>query len=218
MMQPLGQLLAYMVGLAALHGLSTPFGKYELHSQTPDGNNSRIGIDILWRIVAGVGGIPALIALIFRWTIPESPRYTWDIKRNSVKAVWDTAEGTTGLFSGWSRRGNERDYDGDGEVAQGTGIDGNVMEMARVPRRQDFAQPNVPQNTYGGPNGHALPNGDTLETTNRLSPGLDDGEENWSQFTRKRWSQFFHDGDGQGGNWRYVFGVSVCWAFLDFVF
>nr|AHL29283.1 phosphate transporter [Gigaspora margarita] len=46
-------------------------------------------IDYIWRIVTGVGAVPAFIALYYRLTIPESPRYTMDIERNINKATTD---------------------------------------------------------------------------------------------------------------------------------
>lgn len=43
-------------------------------------------IDRTWRILLGLGCIPAVVALYFRLTIPETPRFTMDIERN-VKQV-----------------------------------------------------------------------------------------------------------------------------------
>lgn len=43
-------------------------------------------IDRTWRILVGLGCVPAAIALYFRLTIPETPRFTMDIERN-VKQV-----------------------------------------------------------------------------------------------------------------------------------
>jgi PHS family inorganic phosphate transporter-like MFS transporter len=48
-------------------------------------------IDRLWRLVVGIGIIPAVIALAFRFTIPESPRYTLDILQNTKATLEDTA-------------------------------------------------------------------------------------------------------------------------------
>lgn len=45
-----------------------------------------MAIDRTWRLLLGLGCIPAAIALYFRLTIPETPRYTMDIERN-VKQV-----------------------------------------------------------------------------------------------------------------------------------
>ncbi len=43
----------------------------------------------IWRILIGLGGVPAVIALLARSTIPESPRFTMDIHHNIDKAVFD---------------------------------------------------------------------------------------------------------------------------------
>ena len=51
--------------------------------------DSRLPLDSAWRWVYGVAAIPAAIALLFRFTIPESPRYTWDVARNPNKADQD---------------------------------------------------------------------------------------------------------------------------------
>ena len=47
-------------------------------------------VDIMWRLVLGFGGIPGWFALYYRLTIPETPRYTFDVKHNLEKAVADS--------------------------------------------------------------------------------------------------------------------------------
>jgi PHS family inorganic phosphate transporter-like MFS transporter len=42
--------------------------------------------DYVWRLIVGFGCIPACIALYFRLTIPESPRYTADVELNTHQA------------------------------------------------------------------------------------------------------------------------------------
>lgn len=49
----------------------------------------QLALDKSWRIVYGMGIVPAVIALFFRLTIPETIRYTLDIKRNEPGAVRD---------------------------------------------------------------------------------------------------------------------------------
>src|SRR5580700_6502346 len=44
-------------------------------------------MDSIWRWVFAVGIIPAFVALWFRLTIIESPRYTADVGRDSRKAM-----------------------------------------------------------------------------------------------------------------------------------
>jgi MFS transporter, PHS family, inorganic phosphate transporter len=46
-------------------------------------------VDKVWRIVVGFGCIPAVMALYYRLTIPESPRYTIDIERDIVQGEDD---------------------------------------------------------------------------------------------------------------------------------
>lgn len=46
-------------------------------------------LDSVWRCVVAVGTIPALFAIIFRLTIPESPRYTMDVLDDGMTALYD---------------------------------------------------------------------------------------------------------------------------------
>ncbi|KAL1879408.1 hypothetical protein VTK73DRAFT_6940 [Phialemonium thermophilum] len=46
-------------------------------------------IDKMWRIVIGFGAVPGCIALYYRLTIPETPRYTFDVTRDVEKADED---------------------------------------------------------------------------------------------------------------------------------
>jgi PHS family inorganic phosphate transporter-like MFS transporter len=63
-MQPLGQLCAYAAGLTALK----TFG------------SSKVEVDKQWRYVVGIGGIPTLLALGFRLSMPEGGRYRYDVR------------------------------------------------------------------------------------------------------------------------------------------
>jgi len=46
-------------------------------------------VDNMWRILIGLGMVPACIALYFRLTIPETPRFTMDVERNYNQAKQD---------------------------------------------------------------------------------------------------------------------------------
>ena len=53
----------------------------------------------MWRILIGVGCLPGVVALYFRLTIPETPRFTMDIERNVNQATQDVDNFlTTGTF------------------------------------------------------------------------------------------------------------------------
>jgi PHS family inorganic phosphate transporter-like MFS transporter len=57
-------------------------------------------VDYTWRLLIGLGCVPACIALYFRLTIPETPRFTLDIERNVRRATEDIA----GAIQGVARR------------------------------------------------------------------------------------------------------------------
>jgi PHS family inorganic phosphate transporter-like MFS transporter len=46
-------------------------------------------VDYCWRILIGLGCVPGVIALYFRLTIPETPRFTMDIDRDVQRATMD---------------------------------------------------------------------------------------------------------------------------------
>jgi PHS family inorganic phosphate transporter-like MFS transporter len=49
-------------------------------------------VDYMWRLLIGLGCVPGCIALYFRLTIPETPRFTMDIERNLDQAQADIKE------------------------------------------------------------------------------------------------------------------------------
>ncbi|KAI0067338.1 phosphate permease [Artomyces pyxidatus] len=56
-------------------------------------------VDYCWRLLIGLGCVPGVIALYFRLTIPETPRFTMDIERNVAQASQDIENVlTTGDF------------------------------------------------------------------------------------------------------------------------
>lgn len=46
-------------------------------------------LDQMWRILIGIGCVPGTLALFYRFTIPETPRFTMDIARNVNQASQD---------------------------------------------------------------------------------------------------------------------------------
>lgn len=46
-------------------------------------------VDTCWRLLIGLGAVPGAIALYFRLTIPETPRFTMDIERDVKGAATD---------------------------------------------------------------------------------------------------------------------------------
>ncbi|KAI8982731.1 phosphate transporter [Trametes punicea] len=46
-------------------------------------------VDYMWRLLIGLGCVPGAVALYFRLTIPETPRFTMDVERNVRRAARD---------------------------------------------------------------------------------------------------------------------------------
>ncbi|KAG6334803.1 hypothetical protein ID866_4292 [Astraeus odoratus] len=76
-----GQFAASAAGIIVLSAFKTEIISAPYPAATP--------IDYCWRILIGLGCIPAVIALYFRLTIPETPRFTMDIERNVTLASRD---------------------------------------------------------------------------------------------------------------------------------
>lgn len=59
-----------------------------------------LAVDKMWRIVIGFGAVPGCIALYYRLTIPETPRYTFDVDRDVIQASSDIKAFKTGAPKG----------------------------------------------------------------------------------------------------------------------
>ncbi|KAM0789097.1 hypothetical protein ACM66B_003154 [Microbotryomycetes sp. NB124-2] len=46
-------------------------------------------LDHCWRLLIGLGAVPGAVALYFRLTLPETPRFTMDVERNIKQAASD---------------------------------------------------------------------------------------------------------------------------------
>ncbi|PHH87461.1 hypothetical protein CDD83_8853 [Cordyceps sp. RAO-2017] len=97
-MQGLGQLGAALVMLFATLGFRSQLeGAADV--ARCDGE-CRIAVDKMWRLLIGFGAVPACIALYFRLTIPETPRYTFDVARDVEKAQDDVKAYMSGKHEG----------------------------------------------------------------------------------------------------------------------
>lgn len=87
-MQGFGQLGAALIALIVTAGF-----KDSLLTATDESTCSgvcQVAVDKMWRVVIGFGAVPGCIALYYRLTIPETPRYTFDVARDVEKAGADT--------------------------------------------------------------------------------------------------------------------------------
>ncbi|KAI9845681.1 MAG: Inorganic phosphate transporter pho84, partial [Thelocarpon superellum] len=59
-----------------------------------------LAVDKMWRVIIGFGAVPGCIALYYRLTIPETPRYTFDVARDVEKAGEDVKAYVEGKHEG----------------------------------------------------------------------------------------------------------------------
>ena len=83
-MQPLGQIAGNLVSLVVI-----------AVARNNGAEDPTRTMDMVWRWVLGIGVIPGAIATLFRFAIPESPRYLVEIEDDPVTAQFDA----TTLFS-----------------------------------------------------------------------------------------------------------------------
>lgn len=84
-MQPLGQILGNIISIIVI-AISRGSGS----------NDDRRTFDQMWRWVIGIGALPGVVGVLFRFAIPETPRFLLDIEDDPIKAEFDATE----LFGG----------------------------------------------------------------------------------------------------------------------
>jgi PHS family inorganic phosphate transporter-like MFS transporter len=208
LMQPLGQLLASAVGLAVLLtlGKSRGLATYDRKVEGAELVTAKMIVDTIWRYVIGVGAIPAFIAIIFRLTIPESPRYTLDVDHDGIRALIDT----------------QRYYNIEPEVSNHVN-EGLPVNGRRDVENGDYIQA-VPRAAIGLEH-HEENNGNDSDSMEIQDIGGDEDEHHHEDgddvelknvrpdaFARNELFRYFI----REGNIKYLLGTSICWFLLDF--
>lgn len=86
-MQGMGQLGAAVVALVTAEAFKDSY--LDVHTLSDCHDRCQLAADRSWRIIVGMGAVPACIALYYRITIPETPRYTFDVEQDVEKADAD---------------------------------------------------------------------------------------------------------------------------------
>ncbi|KAF2733715.1 inorganic phosphate transporter 1-4 /Pi cotransporter [Polyplosphaeria fusca] len=203
--QPIGQLLANVLSLAAVEGFKSQITDELLSCPNNDGGACIRAIDRLWRLVIGIGIIPAVIALGFRFTIPESPRYKLDVLRN----VRTTFEDTRDFFGA-----NELDPEG-GEMDELTSPTAPAVNTSRRSSTSEIGLDEVIDSDSDSEHDfNPTPNNN--QSLSQPSVPLPPGDPNFVP-PLASWAdakQYFI----VEGNWLYLLGTSLSWLFLDFAF
>lgn len=194
LMQPIGQLAAQLVGLGAIMGMGASAGLNAMPS--PTGEAAAISVDRIWRVVIGVGAFPAFVAILFRITIPESPRFTLDVEHDADRAIVDTQM----YFPSeeWNRS-----YTADGRLRDEV-EEMNGAEMADLEQQRSRSEQ---QEDIGWPAPDEASLGPRSTGSNSVSHTMRQKSVVGTQFTRKKLVQYFWI----EGNWRYLVGTASCW-------
>ncbi|KAF3009359.1 Inorganic phosphate transporter pho84 [Neopestalotiopsis sp. 37M] len=97
-MQGIGQLVCALVMLFVTLGFKEAL--LQSTSTTTCDAWCAVAVDKMWRTLIGFGAVPACIALYYRLTIPETPRYTFDVGRDVEKAADDVKAYMAGKHEG----------------------------------------------------------------------------------------------------------------------
>ncbi|KAF2792263.1 inorganic phosphate transporter 1-4 /Pi cotransporter [Melanomma pulvis-pyrius CBS 109.77] len=200
--QPIGQLLANVLSLAAVEGFRSQITDTELSCGKDDLKCFR-AVDRLWRLVVGIGIVPAVIALVFRFTIPESPRYKLDVLRNVQTVFEDT-----------------KDYFGAPELdAEGGEMDilptSPVIHNNNASRRSSNSEITLDEVVDSDSEDDQVPHASAPQPTPQpvqLPPGDPNFVPPLASWQDAK-KYFIEE-----GNWLYLLGTSLSWLFLDFAF
>lgn len=211
--QPLGQLIAVLMAFAATAGFRSYISSIPT-SSPPDRACSVFittdlasiecarTVDRAWRLVAGLGAVPAAVAMVFRLTIPESVYYMLDIKNDSNEAM----HAKDYFGSSEDLRHHDRDsihMDDEFEHNQNAAANGHYIAT-----ELQLPQPALRSNLHGqGPSEDSA--------SNSIGPIVEDLEDpHPSQASRADlYKYLFTD-----GNWTDLFATAVNWMLLDFTF
>ncbi|MCJ1240088.1 acid phosphatase pho5 [Varicellaria rhodocarpa] len=97
-MQGIGQFAAGIMALIVVSGFKESL--LTAKTQAACGGVCGLAVDKMWRVIIGFGAVPGCIALYYRLTIPETPRYTFDVARDVEKAGEDTKAYIQGKHEG----------------------------------------------------------------------------------------------------------------------
>lgn len=180
-MQPLGQLAGNIVALIVVAATRSRVNTDTVRA-----------VDIMWRWVIGIGVIPGVVASLFRFAIPETPRYLLDIDNDPIKAEFDA----TTLF------GNDQQH-----VEMGSEFDA-PWDGTTLPKVASFSS------SYASAGGSA-----SIDDAGSITPNT---EYTLHPPTfQSHWRVVWHDVVyyfWKEGNWRTLLGTSIAWMLLDFGF
>jgi len=223
--QPLGQLAAILVGLVVTAGYKDTLLQYDqMHCyQHPECLKT---VDIMWRIIIGLGAVLPAVALGFRLAILESPRYTVDVRKKGAKAAAqlgamavETDDSSSDEVSIGSTHNDSRRQQSAGEVlGNGAGVEEARTEFRAPEDDRIRSAPTHRQHEITLSNGYATrrftshsANGEVRREALASNEEQTPSQEKGLQSDMRR---YFKE---QGHGWT-LFATSLCWFCVDLPF
>jgi hypothetical protein len=182
-MQPLGQIAGNLISLVVI----------SVSRRTNSGDLTRV-VDEMWRWIIGIGVVPGVVALLFRFAIPETPRFLLDIEDDPVKAEFDATQ----LFGDTTSSGMM----GSELEPGGTWCDSLEESQLSPSTNRSIDERFEPASTPGGTGRPSWTIAAAPLTTLNSS---------W-RLSRADIKQYFWT----EGNWKTLAATSMCWLLLDF--
>lgn len=189
-MQPLGQLAGNLVALIVV-----------AITKSHNSVDSVRAVDIMWRWVIGIGVIPGVIASIFRFAIPETPRYLLDIDNDPIKAEFDA----TSLF-GTATDQQHQDMDMDPEFDR-------PWDGSTLPKSSSFSSYASGGAGHGGVGSAASIDSGSIAPNTEYTLHPPSFQSHWRVVWNDVVYYFLKE-----GNWRTLLGTCIAWMLLDFGF
>jgi PHS family inorganic phosphate transporter-like MFS transporter len=214
LMQPLAQFCTATIGWAVLTSLVKSRGLDNLPIHGADLTDRQkfdiiSTIDSVWRCVVGVGAFPALFAIIYRLSIPESPRYSMDVLDNGMGAFYDIRGHynleTTEEYA-LEEIGVETPADGPPSGDDSSGLIATTSTVEHT--------------TPVGSSGEGPSTVDPMVSTATTTANPVQHSHHWSQTEAPNYftCQQLHEYFIAEGNWMWLAATSACWFLLDFAF
>lgn len=230
--QPLGQLLATLMALFATEGFRkyilqvTEFDSCSISSSGPGIDCART-VDRVWRLVSGLGAVPAALAIVSRLTIPESvslfgmhntegkadlsPQVYWvlDVKNDTNQAMQTRDY--------WPKQVDSNGHADSDSIQAQTVDDSESIELAETPDlRANTADEESHIQERLAP--EFLSRRPSQSHDNATFVDYEDPSPREQSFKDFRNFLFGAEGGWTQGNWTDLFASSLNWMLFDFTY
>lgn len=199
-MQPIGAFIANLVAVVTVLILRHRIPEDALAATCT--GDCLAAVDLMWRWIVGIGAIPPFFAILLRWWIPESPRYTLDVDRNPDKATSDVLNYYQPVMTPRPSEGN---------------VEPDIPPQGMSSALSPSARTNTTEATltFGEP--MLMKDLQLTEPAIAVTVNSEDSrivkKDSWSEFWSGLYAYLFKE-----GNWTDLAGTSITWLVLDFAF